>query len=1021
MKTKTKRNLLAMMLTLLVVLTCGAFVLNGGPDPKVQASENAVTSAAEDLSFNLFNNGTEYRVQARNRQLTRAVIPSEYNGLPVTEIADNAFLNCLNLKEVWIPESVLCIGDNAFINCRNLEMVNGMPYVEEIGRNAFGMCVKLNNLILPETIESLGDAILLNNPNTVYCRKAEAEMNALNPGWRRSADPTNYIFGDQIALNEVYDSDDQLIGYALTQAQNIVASEMDFTLGDTFNGLPLLEIGNQAFRFSMFKSFTLKHGVIVQDAEDPNAVFEELPDQNSCEHVINIGSEAFYLMMADSIDLLVDITFYDSSVTGEDHEFENGYSKSVFTGSSAQRITLPDSLTILPPHLFNGCFNLSEIASTNPAVAVNHLSPKITAIGQGAFTSCTALPELYIPSNVTQVGNSVFEGLNSTQKVCIDRNYPNGWDENWTGSTGAQFIFNPVLAELDQNGGTGGTESVQVRYMQDMPSAQAPVWPGRKFLGYFLEEDGVKTQYYTEEMESARLWDCDGGATLKADWKILLFDVMFDDQEGDGGPEVIKDIAYGTEFSSDLPAPTREGYIFEGYFTEPEGQGIQYFNANMTPLRDVDQEQDFTLYADWEPIVYQIDYVIQDLKGLPEDFENPNPTTFTKEDLPLTIQDVTTQGYLVTWAEKDIKDIGDVTVNGTVNAIVYSITYDLNGGLNNGGNPTSFSVETPVVLNDAVDLTRYFDCWTLDGQLITTLDGIFRDITLKAEWSDIKIIHYNSTTDQCNVLDERVKIVFDEPLTKDCDINFSWLVQWAMIDGGGYTYNLNIKINLRSDPMDLVLKDIGIKAPGATPVISVGGEQTLNLYTEGMVIIEGSTIDLSFMPELPFAPGGQNAISCYKLVIWSADNLVIKGGDGKDGNSNPNGRAQAGGSGGAAIAVETDVTINCSNVKIGGGKAGDGGDGLYKGYGGAGAYPVQKRNEAMEAEIYIKEGAENVVLLHSENGEDGEGDVWTGIDPLFPPDPPEIENPDIGLGDLDLPPIGGGDVLPPPEILFPQD
>ena len=33
----------------------------------------------------------------------------------------------------------------------------------------------------------------------------------------------------------------------------------------------------------------------------------------------------------------------------------------------------------------------------------------------------------------------------------------------------------------------------------------------------------------------------------------------------------------------------------------------------------------------------------------------------------------------------------------------------------------------------------------------------------------------------------------------------------------------------------------------------------------------------------------------------------------------------------------------------------------------------------------------------------------------------EIENPDICLGDLNLPPIGGGGTLPPPEIMFPQD
>ena len=150
--------------------------------------------------------------------------------------------------------------------------------------------------------------------------------------------------------------------------------------------------------------------------------------------------------------------------------------------------------------------------------------------------------------------------------------------------------------------------------------------------------------------------------------------------------------------------------------------------------------------------------------------------------------------------------------------------------------------------------------------------------------------------------------------------------------------------------------------------------------------------------------------------------MIIRGGSGLDGRSSSTGKAQNGGSGGEAVVVDSEVLINCSNVCLAGGLAGNGGDGVYRGIGGAGAAPVNSFWYDQDVEITIAEWAENVVLYHSNNGEIGEGKVWPGItDPDFPLNPPEIENPDIGLGDLVLPPIGGGDVLPPPEILFPQD
>lgn len=95
------------------------------------ASTNCQWEIREDNTVSLLRyTGKGYKI----------IIPEEYKGLPVTEIADGAFEECSLLREVVIPENVIRIGTKAFYKCNMLEKVV-LPAGEiEFGKFAFNNC-----------------------------------------------------------------------------------------------------------------------------------------------------------------------------------------------------------------------------------------------------------------------------------------------------------------------------------------------------------------------------------------------------------------------------------------------------------------------------------------------------------------------------------------------------------------------------------------------------------------------------------------------------------------------------------------------------------------------------------------------------------------------------------------------------------------------------------------------------------------------------------------------------------------
>ncbi|MBP3284546.1 MAG: InlB B-repeat-containing protein [Clostridia bacterium] len=74
------------------------------------------------------------------------------------------------------------------------------------------------------------------------------------------------------------------------------------------------------------------------------------------------------------------------------------------------------------------------------------------------------------------------------------------------------------------------------------------------------------------------------------------------DNQGGTGAEFTN--AFYGQTLSNVPVPTRTNYIFVGYYTQPNGQGTQYYTPGGEPTKTYDVNGDLTLYAFWYPLAY---------------------------------------------------------------------------------------------------------------------------------------------------------------------------------------------------------------------------------------------------------------------------------------------------------------------------------------------------------------------------------------------------------------------------------
>ena len=157
-----------------------------------------------------------------------------------------------------------------------------------------------------------------------------------------------------------------------------------------------------------------------------------------------------------------------------------------------------------------------------------------------------------------------------------------------------KYIIGRFSVLLNANGGMLNEISITASLGEQIGALPEPTRQYYEFVGWYTKAEGG------ERVTSDSIFDTIEDVTLFAHWSLQSFVITFD---ANGGSVVTSSLrASCNEPIGALPTPTRDHYVFDGWYTAAAGGSkVTESNRYTTP-------NDFTLYAHW--IVHQYTYTI---------------------------------------------------------------------------------------------------------------------------------------------------------------------------------------------------------------------------------------------------------------------------------------------------------------------------------------------------------------------------------------------------------------------------
>ncbi len=366
----------------------------------------------ENLEYEIINN--EIKIVKYLGEELELIIPSEIEGLPVTNIDDYAFHSNENLTYIEIPNSVKSIGQSAFDGCLNLTAVKLPDSLNTIEKYLFLKCNSLKDIIIPDSVVSIEEGSFSNCTSLTKVNIPSSVRQIM----------TNVFFKctslEEITVDKNNPNYSDIGGVLFNKEQTVL---LNYAIGkkDTFYEIPksVTKIGAWAFTKSdNLESISIPEGVTQIDG----AAFvgcSKLLDFNIPDSLIKVGFAAFnsqwYKDQPDGPLYIGDIFYKYKGPLPENAELvlkENTKSiadNAFYICSELISIYIPSSVTVIGNLSFYGCTNLTSIV----------IPDSVTEIGEVAFYDCSKLTSIVIPNSVENIDSGAFASCEQLETVIL--------------------------------------------------------------------------------------------------------------------------------------------------------------------------------------------------------------------------------------------------------------------------------------------------------------------------------------------------------------------------------------------------------------------------------------------------------------------------------------------------------------------------------------------------------------------------------------------------------------------------
>ena len=309
----------------------------------------------------------------------------------ISALGDNAFVGCISLTSVTMPEGIASIGNGAFKSCTGLTSITIPNTVIGIGTEAFTDCTSLKSITIPDTVRYMSNEVF-KNCTALETVHLSTEINGIR----------EEMFYNCVNLKTI--TIPNKVSHINARAFQNCESLTNITIPNS--------VGNMSG--AVFKNCTALETVHL--STEINGIGYEMFYNCVSLNTITIPNKVNYIgtRAFQGCTSLTSLTV-DSSNTKYGSADNMIYTKDTnslvcVAPGLAGSVTIPANVQAIDNEAFSGCTKLESVTIPNG----------ITKIERNAFRGCTGLTTISLPASISQLVDNPFSGCTNLTTLTVD-------------------------------------------------------------------------------------------------------------------------------------------------------------------------------------------------------------------------------------------------------------------------------------------------------------------------------------------------------------------------------------------------------------------------------------------------------------------------------------------------------------------------------------------------------------------------------------------------------------------------